>query len=141
MNGLNYMLMDSHGIHASYICKCHEVCASTIDLSPCDCTWCVRSQLFGGITILWTSTLCVILHGVIKNVPRMWCSPLKKFSQKLFSKHNMKWKSIGFIMVNETKEGKERTHCESSWNLFYMFCKVFRAFFAQLFGMLARCTI
>jgi hypothetical protein len=101
--------MDSHGMHASCICKCHEVCASTINLSPCDCTWFVRSQLFGGITILWTSTLCAILHGVINSVPRMWCSSSKKYSQKLFSKHNMKWKSIGFVMVDQTKLGKERT--------------------------------
>ncbi len=38
MNGLNYMSVDSHGMHASYICKLHEVCASTVDLSPYDCT-------------------------------------------------------------------------------------------------------
>jgi hypothetical protein len=73
--------------------------------------------------------------------------PLKICSQKLFSKYKMKFKNIGFVMVNQTKEGKEpNPHCELSWNLLYIFCKVFIAFFksfhlAQWFGMLVRCTI
>jgi hypothetical protein len=57
VNGLNDMQINLVGIHATCVCKYLEVCVVNVE-STFNCACSTHSQIYGGITNLWTSIMC-----------------------------------------------------------------------------------
>jgi len=108
------MRSDSIGIHVACLCKCPKVCIGDVE-STSTCLYSTRFHLFGVITNLWMSILCV------KPLNFLWhkrecllgdcldCGiQIKICFQELFSRHLIKWKNIGYEMVGQIEESKDR---------------------------------
>jgi len=123
VNGLNDMQINLVGIHATCVCKYPKVCAVNVE-STFDCACFTHSQIYGGITNLWTSIMCgksldSLWHKrecLLGKCPNCGIQILKIYYQELLSKHLVKWKSIVIEIVGQTKDNKDKKVPTLSYN-------------------------
>jgi hypothetical protein len=100
--------------HTRCICNCPEVDVIDVE-NTFTCLCFTRFHLFGGIIDQWMSILCAKPLNSLWHKRECslgdWCDcgiqMLKICFQKLLYRHLMKWKSIGYEVVGQTKEGKD----------------------------------